>query len=390
MKRLLLILVTISLVFSSFGFAQDKPVVLTTLLPKDPEIMGMGGAFVANPVGFNALLTNPAGFALGKGQLTLVDTSVWAYLRPSTENINAIQEKVSGEKPDFIGIANALITDNGTGGGEFLGLGFVGSNIGLGVYEVMDLTLAGKNLLGATGKFDSQIGAVVGFALPIAIGPIQLAVGGDLRPYLRVSGKIDSTNMSILFAGGDPDFMAMVNDINTNVGFSLALDFGATVKLGPLTGAVTLRDVTTPFSYQKVKLGAIIDDPNAVFSKALDTDSSVSVWSIPQITLGGMFAPSFGILDNLIKPRVLFDLSDPISVFMGDKSPWQLLRLGADAELLRFITVRAGLNSGYLSVGAGLKLAILSVNAAIFTEETGIRAGDKPRTGVSLDAAIRF
>jgi len=386
MKRILFVLITLSVVFSSFTFAQGKSLVLPTLSPKDPETMGMGGAFIANPNGFNALLTNPAGFALGKGQFTLIDTSMWVYFRPSTENLKAIEEK--SQKEDFIGLANTLITDNGTGFGEFVGAGFVGSNIGLGLYEVSDITLYGKNLLGATGKFDSQICLVVGFALPVKLGPIELAVGGDLRPYLRISGAIDSRNMSTFMTTKDP--MEMIRDIDSNVGFSLALDFGATAKIGPLTGAIALRDITTPFTYQTVKIGALLDDSNAVISKAVDPSKSVSVWSIPQITLGGMYAPSFGVLDNLIKPRVLFDLSDPVSVFMGDKSPWQLLRLGADAELLRFITLRAGLNSGYLSVGAGLKIAILSMNVAVFTEETGILAGDKPRTGVSIDAAIRF
>jgi hypothetical protein len=52
--------------------------------------------------------------------------------------------------------------------------------------------------------------------------------------------------------------------------------------------------------------------------------------------------------------------------------------------------VRGGLNKGWISVGAGIDLALLEIDAAVFTEEMGLYPGNKGRTGISVQAAIRF
>ena len=74
-----------------------------------------------------------------------------------------------------------------------------------------------------------------------------------------------------------------------------------------------------------------------------------------------------------------------------EKSFMHMVHLGTEVDLLSgFIALRGGLNKGYISLGAGMDLAILEFNIAVFTEELGVLLGDKPRTGVSAEFAIRF
>ena len=87
-------------------------------------------------------------------------------------------------------------------------------------------------------------------------------------------------------------------------------------------------------------------------------------------------------------PRLHGELRDPVTVFADGKSPWNLIHVGADARILKFLVARVGINAGYLSAGLGLDLVLLKLDAAVFTEELGIRAGDRPRTGFSVGARI--
>jgi len=67
-----------------------------------------------------------------------------------------------------------------------------------------------------------------------------------------------------------------------------------------------------------------------------------------------------------------------------------LTHMGAEVQFLRILSLRAGLNRGWVSVGCGLDLLFLDLDAAVFTEELGELPGDLPRSGFSFSAAIRF
>ena len=96
---------------------------------------------------------------------------------------------------------------------------------------------------------------------------------------------------------------------------------------------------------------------------------------------------------GFIDPAMYLELQDPVSVvanWNGIGSALNLLHLGAEARFFNLITLRGGMNRGWLSVGAGLNFLFLDLNAAVFTEELGALPGDKPRSGLALQAAIRF
>ena len=78
MKKILISFLIVLLDLSiSMVFAdqyQGSPV------PVNPIVMGQGGSFSANANGYNSLFFNPAGFAVGKGDVTLLSANMWAFL----------------------------------------------------------------------------------------------------------------------------------------------------------------------------------------------------------------------------------------------------------------------------------------------------------------------
>jgi hypothetical protein len=79
-----------------------------------------------------------------------------------------------------------------------------------------------------------------------------------------------------------------------------------------------------------------------------------------------------------------------VGLFSGDRTVWTLLHAGAQVRILSLFSVSAGLNQGYLTAGFGVKLFFIDINAALFTRELGVRAGDKPNAGAALDVSIRW
>ncbi len=69
---------------------------------------------------------------------------------------------------------------------------------------------------------------------------------------------------------------------------------------------------------------------------------------------------------------------------------WNLFHLGAEFKLLDFLSLRGGVDRGWLSAGFGLEVFALTIDASVFTEELGRHPGDDQRSGLALQAAIRL
>ncbi len=108
------------------------------------------------------------------------------------------------------------------------------------------------------------------------------------------------------------------------------------------------------------------------------------------IAAGIAFHPDMGSFNNILDPSISVDLHNVVGALDGSASIWTLLHVGAELKLLSLFTLRGGLNQGYLTVGAGVKLLVLDLNFALFTNELGTYVGDMPSSGASLEAAIRW
>ena len=112
------------------------------------------------------------------------------------------------------------------------------------------------------------------------------------------------------------------------------------------------------------------------------------------VSLGVSFHPLFGKFNKILDPTIHVDLTDMVNVIggaiAGDSSIWKMVHLGAELKLLRVLNAWAGLSQGYFTFGAGLDLFVVEINASMFTRELGDYLGDRPSSGFTLEAAIRF
>jgi len=374
-------------------FAQTVPVMYAAS-PKDARTMAMGGAFIAMSEGYQSLYGNPASFADSMGEFTLLSLTPWVYVKPTTDNIKMVTGMVGSLSDDpenmaaLIGPLDTLITKNGFGTGVSAGMGWVGKGLGLGVVGGGEAFLGGRTLLGAKGTVDGQISGIIGIGVPINIGSLRLQVGGDVHPYLRMTGDILATDVLGSVMGGGEEFDPLALEVD--LGFGLAVDLGASLDFGPmLSVGLAVRDISTKLNFVREDLGTVID---ALSNGNLpETGDPLEYQPTPNITLGASLSPMPVALRKLLDVTVTAEIQDPIRVIEENSSLWNLLHVGAEADLLGgFLSARAGLNKGWISIGAGVDLIIFELNVALFTEEMGPRPGDRPRTGVSAELAIRL
>lgn len=367
------------------------PTAMQSLSPKTAKSMGMGGSFRVFSTGYDTFFGNPAGFATPKGSLTIADLATWAYFKPTQTNIEKAQAIIDGTASDSqtASYVGDWITDNGLGAGASLGLGWAGRGFGLGLTLVTDEIASGQSLLGATLRSQTQANAVVGIAFPLSLGPVKFKLGADARAFYRLDSYNDvngtdqwpfSGIATAIATGADP--MATIRELYVNGGYGFAFDAGATVGIGPLSLGAMVRDYGLEFGMGQAKVGTLID------SMTVPTDGTTPYFMAPTVSAGAALQFNFA---NVVAPSVYAEIDDVVGVIDGGvETAWNSLHAGAELKLLNFIALRAGLNKGWVSLGAGLDLIIFEVDAALFTEELGALPGDNGRTGIALQAAIRF
>lgn len=380
MRYTAIILLALTLVVGS-AFGQDR---LDAASPKDPRTMAMGGAFVAMSEGYQSFFGNPADYA-GEREFTLASANPWVYISPTTDNISALTEAVANGDVSVDSLSN-LITTNGLGAGLNFGTGITGGGLGLGLVGGFDAYVQGKTAIGATGTLDGQLAVIVGIGLPVPLFGLDMSVGGNLRPFLRLTGPIEATELLGLLGS---DSKEPLLNMGVDVGFGLAADLGVKVRFGRLLSVgLAIRDISTEQIFAESTLGDTLD---SLGTGKLPAGVEVAYSVLPNIALGLSLRPLPAGLSGLIDVLLVAELQDPLSVAADDKSFMHMVHLGTEVDLLNgFVTLRGGLNKGYISLGAGLDLAIMEFNISVFTEELGLFLGDKPRTGVSAEFAFRF
>jgi len=387
MKRTIIGALLLALVMcSSASFADDVYPVLT---PKNAASMALGGSFTSIPTAEFSFFGNPAAFAAPKGTLTLISADAWAYVKPTSDNLAVLSEMGKDDSNLAALVGSLMPTNNGIGAGASVGLGYAGKGLGIGVFALSDNWAAGDTVPSAVLVTDTQISAVVGLGIPLEFGDsVRLTIGGDLRPFYRIRGSTSLSDVLMNMQSEESEENTIPVDLNA--GFGLAADLGAHLQLGSLGIGLAIRDIAPPFAVWSGTLDKLIDSLNAGSLPKPEADSTNAVF-VPSITAGLSWKPT--LLPGIVDPAVYFELQDPVAVFQnadGIGTALNLLHLGAEVKVVKIFALRAGLNRGWISLGAGIKLFFLDVNAAVFTEELGALPGDKPRSGFSLSTAIRF
>jgi hypothetical protein len=356
--------------------------------PVTPEVTAQGGSFTAIAKGYNSLFTNPAGFAKEGGKLTLLSTTATSYFPPTDENGENLQRVLAAEDEtgtaDALGSLSDLIINNGIGGSARAGIGYVGHNLGLGIVGDLDFYGRGETALGTEIDLVHTWGFIGGMAFPFSLGPLDLYLGGDLRYMMRSQTNDIGIVDFMSSAGGDGESISVAS----LVGGGLALDAGTIIELGPLALGFALRDIGgTKFDYTL----AAGNDFSSALSFEDGAETPEDTYAIPMsANIGIGYHPDFGRLKWLIDPKIHAEYQH--LWYAAEKTPsfWTHLHMGTEIRTLKFIKLRAGINQGYLTAGAGVHLFFLDLNFAYFTREMGRYAGVQPNEGISLEAALRF
>ena len=383
MKRYICLLLIIAV--GGMAFAQSA-IATQSVTPKDAKAMGMGGTFRVFSTGYDTFFGNPAGFATKTGSLTIADLATWAYFKPTQANIDKVKAIMDGTATDSetISYIGDWVVSNGLGAGAALGLGWAGKGFGLGATLVTDEIASGTSLLGSTMTSRTQATGIAGIAFPINLGPVNFRLGADARAYYILESSPTSgwpfANIAMQATSGDP--MPAIRDLDVIGGYGFAFDAGATVGLGPFVLGAMVRDYGLEFNMGGTKVGTIMD------TMTVPLDGTTAYVLTPVVSAGAGVQLNFG---NFLAPSFYVETEDPISIVQdGLYTIWNKVHAGAEVKLLNFIALRAGLNKGWLSMGAGLDLLFLNVDAAVFTEEMGTNPGDFGRSGIALQVAIRF
>lgn len=377
------------------GLAFSATIAEIPFLPMSPQVMGKGGSFIADAHGYDSFFYNPAGFSRSGGSFTLLSTTAWAYSRP--DELFGVGEQLLGGTStpgSILNFMNKQVTTGGFGIGLSAGVGYVGNGLGLGVMIIEDSMLYGPTLLGASGDLTATIGFIGGLAVPLDVLGFKVHVGGDIRPMIRVHAPLsNSVALGMLngLANGQ-DLLSPLNNADAFYGVGIGIDLGAIAELGWFTFGLSVRDLGgTQFKYNTSTFGTLTSTLGSQLKFPAGTAVTADQYVIPMdVGLGFAFHPDLGSLRYFIDPSFSVDLRDLGGALGGTRSIWSLLHGGAELKLINMFTLRAGLNQGYLTIGAGVKLLVLDLNFALFTRELGAYIGDRPSAGATLDMAIRW
>lgn len=387
--------------------------------PLSPEVLGQGGSFVAVAEGYESLFTNPAGLArTTEPQLTLPSLTMWVHSRPDLllPTIGALggqdvsTDGGTNQSRDELIIDNLSeqFTTNGFGMGTALGFGYVGNRIGVGMNIAMDSYLYGDTFpLGLEGEVTSQFTLVFGYAHPFSVGPVDLAVGGALRPNLRVTSLVGSDTAADLItqftgvdtgdSGGDTALLDSITALN---GWGVAFDAGLLAGYRDFSFGLQARNLfNTNMQYSRNSLQEVLDALSAggLPSAPQEGDAAYvsDTYIIPaEFSLGAAWQPDLGELAFLVDPELHAEITDPFGWADLDRdrpdSFWTRVHLGTEVTFLRFFDLRFGVNQGYFTLGTGMELMFLDLQFALFSQEYGRYPGDQQVGGASLEVALRF
>lgn len=393
MKRMLVIGALISLLGSGLAFAAT--IAEIPFLPMSPQVMGMGGSFIANAHGYDSFFYNPAGFSRSGGSFTLLSASTWAYARP--DELFGLGQKLSagtGSSSSTLSFLTNQVTTGGFGIGASAGIGYVGKGLGLGMMIIEDSYVYGPDLPGASGDVTATVGFIGGLSVPFDVMGFKLHVGGDLRPMIRIHAPISSTvaNGMLTALSDGQDLLSPLNSADALYGVGIGLDVGAIAELGAFQFGLSIRDLGgTQFKYNKSTVGTFFSTFGSTLRFPGGSPVTADQYVIPMnVGLGAAFHPDLGATKYWIDPSVSVDMQDLGAVLSGSNSVLYALHAGAELRLINMFALRTGLNQGYVTFGAGMKLAVLDLNFAVFTQELGTHLGDQPRAGATLDVSIRW
>lgn len=340
--------------------------------PVLPMVRAMGDAFTAVANDESTVFYNPAGYAIITESITSV-FSLGIKLNIDDTALRLYNALISGTDVTSSGNIDTYLSDTtvalGITGPIFIGR--VGNNFGFAFFNSINPLLDTRpgGIL-PSARFDAfmDIGIVGGYGISVPFLE-GLYAGANLKLLLRTKSEIDGTILAVLDTVSD----------TSEIPVSRAVGFGSDIGL-----------LYIPHTWISFGLTAH-DFFGTRFSewKSVNRSEDLSSSMIkPRIAFGIAFYPFHPEREpsqfrNFVVAFDYKDLLDYTSVFSN-------IKFGASFDTLRILTLRAGIDGGYLSGGIGFNLTIFHIYLAYFVDELGAYAGANPTQNLMLDFVFKW
>ena len=168
--------------------------------------------------------------------------------------------------------------------------------------------------------------------------------------------------------------MVFLYSMPVDVGFNLNLPAGVTFS-------TVARNINGSFKGDVTTLKEISSE-----AATLVKSDKIKLESPMSVDVGFGWKPNWG-LSWLANPNIAVDVVDVISLTKGFSTTNLLahMRAGIEVEILKLLELRAGINQGYVSIGAGVNLMnLIHLEASYYRLEFGEKLLDKPVDALTI------
>ncbi len=364
MQKILMLIIVVIVLFSPLVEAKDNARSVEYRLLRSEA---MGGAGIAGATGTFSFLYNPAFLGEKKFQLTLADVQlIFAdhfldlvnYMVDNRGNFNKLDKnyypKMTAQQSDSLVDflrREAVVLDNNWYQGQLVpSFGLTIGNFALGIYNTANVALLGdigivipKVNLKVFNDLVFNLGYGKYFTKNLAIGTNLKVIRRNEAPMLKLQIE-EINNLQDTWDAGSEEFK------RSQTGFGI--DLGALYALNP-----------------QLRLGIVCQD----FLGQIDKRSSPM-----NLKVGAHFQP----LPNMAFVGEFQDLFN----YQGDNF-FKKVHLGGEFRM-PILRIRAGVNEGYPSIGAGIDLKFIQFNYAYIQYETTNAPGQKSENLHLLDLQL--
>lgn len=350
LKRRWIYLSLALLLFASSGYPGELPVLYRGIRP-----LGMGGAFITLSDDGNAMFYNPAGLNDVEGIFGGIE--VLNPLIEISSNSLELFKDLSDIDPNNIDQVTDILGKN-IGKHQHIRTALfpniVFKNIAFGVLAqgTVDAEIRNRVFPTVTTDLKVDIGGLVSGAYGFLDKKLQVGVTAKFVERRRSSE--DFTVSDIASETFDP-LTKLQDDLENNPRSDFAFDIG--LKINP------------PLSILNPSIAIV-----AANITDLDFGAPGKPDKIPQqYNIGLAINPDLWILSSTIA----LEVDDITKETKGEDDIYKRVHLGAELRFPAVLTIRGGINQGYYTAGISLNFWILRLEAATYSEEIGLFAGQK-------------
>ena len=419
MKKTIIALLMV-LVACTFVFAEVEPAVTYddinfAFQPTLSRFDAMGQSGLALTSRMDSFYTNPSVIGLKDGfAAKVLDVSVSMFnvqkLVSDKEAMADFNALIKGDSDAAVPFATKYLENLGSGRNMIskidVGFGLKLGAVGLGTNVQVKIHTLNKGTSVASQSIipELNVGQTIAIGLKLLdTNALSLSAGVSVHGVYKIYFKGIGGNKILSMIGGDEDpAEILLWETPTMGGYAIPVDVGVTLGLfeDQLTIAAAANNLNGKYHMKSYSGAAYL--VNSFSEGALQPSGEVppakdsvefeidTPWTL---NFGVAFAPKLSGIQPVVTAD-LIDMFELIKSFGKDSfraSDLLLhLNLGAELGLFDIIKVRAGVNRGFMSVGAGIWLPFAQIDASYGWQEFGVELGDKPVDSLTVKFTLGY